>query len=117
MYLSFYIGALANLPEIHQLLTELTAHHVQAFAALTTTAVAGISIRLFLLSAFAFHVPGFQQKYLRLFPLLFLLDVAWSLSPFLFLNHISIGLASAATAALLLVPFGQRTLVLMFERH
>jgi DNA-binding winged helix-turn-helix (wHTH) protein len=114
LYLCFYVAALANLTEIQQLLSSLTDWHFSLFIALIATAAMGIAIRLFLLSAAGFRVPGFQRKYLRLFPLLFVLDCLWALSPFLMMRHIGAGLAFAATAALLLLPFGQRTLVLMF---
>ncbi|MEO8725771.1 MAG: helix-turn-helix domain-containing protein [Acidobacteriaceae bacterium] len=113
MYLGFYIGALANLAEIQQLLISLTDWSSQLLITLIATAALGIAIRLFLLSAAGFRAPGFKRKYLRLFPLLFLLDCAWALAPFLMMRHIGFGLAFAATAALLLVPFAQRTLVLM----
>ena len=114
LYLCFYIAALANLAEIQQLLISLTDWHLQLFIGLIATAAIGIAVRLFLLSAAGFRVPGFQRKYLRLFPFLFTLDCLWALSPFLMMRHIGAGLAFAATAALLLLPFGQRTLVLMF---
>lgn len=113
MYLCFYIAALANLAEIQQLLISLTDWHPQVLIALIATAALGIAIRLFLLSAAGFRAPGFKRKYLRLFPLLFVLDCGWALAPFLMMRHIGVGLAFAATAALLLLPFGQRTLVLM----
>lgn len=116
MYLCFYIAALANLAEIQQLLTVATEWHLQFFIALIASAAIGIAIRLFLLSAVGFRTPGFERKFLRLFPLLLALDCAWALSPFLMVLHIGVGLACAATAALLLVPFGERTLVLMSSR-
>jgi hypothetical protein len=42
-----------------------------------------------------------------------LLDLLWALAPFLILHRIGIGGAVAATAALLYVPFGERTLIRM----
>jgi cholera toxin transcriptional activator len=44
------------------------------------------------------------------------IDVLWALSPFLLAPQIGMGLALGATAALLYVPFAQRTLVLMRQR-
>ena len=46
----------------------------------------------------------------------FLLDELWALSPFLLAPQIGVGLALAATAALIYVPFAQRTLLLMGDR-
>lgn len=113
MYLAFYIAALANLEEIDELLRQSSAHSAALLTFVIATAAIGIPTRLFLLSAAALRVPRFSEKYLRLFPLLLLLDLAWALSPLLMVRHIGIGLALAAVAALLLLPFGQRTLVLM----
>jgi len=44
---------------------------------------------------------------------MFPLDELWALAPFLLIQKIGFGLALGATAALLYVPFAQRTLVLM----
>lgn len=112
MYLSFYVGALANLREIEEIFASLIAHS-GALEVLILTAAILIPARLFLLSSLAFRAPGLRQKYLRLFPLLLFLDELWALSPFLLLHHIDIGLALAATAALVYSPFAQRSLVLM----
>jgi hypothetical protein len=50
-------------------------------------------------------------KFRRIFPAVFVLDELWAVSPFLLVDQIGIGLAFAATAALLYVPFSLRTLV------
>jgi cholera toxin transcriptional activator len=49
--------------------------------------------------------------FVRLFPFVLALDQLWALAPFLLLPQIGVGLAFAATAALLYVPFSERTLV------
>ena len=112
MYLSFYLAALAKLASIGAIaeaarlpggLPELAA----------ATAVLGIPVRLYLLSAAAFDYRGLGEKFRKLFPGLFALDVLWALAPFLLTQKIGFGLAFAATAALLYVPFSQRTLVRM----
>ena len=54
-------------------------------------------------------------KFLRLFPFVIPLDELWALAPFLIVDQIGVGLALAATAALLYVPFSQRSLMLMGE--
>ena len=112
MYLGFYIGALANLAEIHQLLSALPSPAV-AFGVLIVTATILIPVRAFLLCAVLFHAPGVRRKLLMLWPFLLLFDELWSLSPFLLLHHINFGLALACTTLLVYSPFAQRSLVLM----
>ncbi len=58
---------------------------------------------------------GLSRRFLTLFPTLFPLDELWALAPFLIVNQIGVGLALAATAALLYVPFAQCSLLLMGE--
>jgi hypothetical protein len=41
------------------------------------------------------------------------MDVLWSLAPFLLLHHINYGLALACATLLVYSPFAQRALVLM----
>jgi hypothetical protein len=48
---------------------------------------------------------------------LLVMDLLWALSPFLLIHHINIGLALAMTAALVYLPFAQRSLILMFARE
>jgi hypothetical protein len=77
------------------------------------TAAILIPARAFLLCAVLFHAPGFRARFLRIWILLLVFDVLWSLSPFLLLHHINFGLALACTALLVYSPFVQRSLVLM----
>jgi cholera toxin transcriptional activator len=112
MYLGFYIGALANLAEIQDLLSPLT-HPLVVFTTLIVTAAILIPLRAFLFSAVLFRAPRFSDKYLRAWPFILPFDVLWSLSPFLLLHHINFGLALAATALLAWSPFVQRSLILM----
>jgi cholera toxin transcriptional activator len=116
MYLSFYIAALTRLSAIEDLLAREVPHPTILIAVLLLTAVAGIPIRLYLLSSVSFDVKGLTRKFLKLFPATFLLDELWALSPFLLAPQIGLGLALAATAALIYVPFANRTLVLMRDR-
>ena len=83
---------------------------------LIASAALGIPVRLYLLSAVSFDVQGLSRKFLKLFPGTFVLDQLWALSPFLLAPQIGLGLALGITAALIYVPFAQRTLVLMRER-
>jgi hypothetical protein len=112
MYLAFYVGALANLPEIEDLLSALP-HPTQTLLLLTVTAGLMIPVRAFVLCAVLFHAPRIREKFLKLWPLLLVLDELWSLSPFLLLHHINFGLALACTALLVYSPFAQRALILM----
>ena len=112
MYLGFYVGALANLAEIDDLLSPLP-RSAWIFNILIVTAAVLIPVRAFLLSAVIFHAPRIQLKFLKLWPFLLVLDVLWSLSPFLLLHHINVGLALACTTLLVYSPFAQRSLVLM----
>lgn len=112
MYLGFYIGALANLPEISELFSAL-ATPTLVFVLLIVTAAILIPTRAFILSAVAFRAPRARQKFLTLWPFLLPLDWLWALSPFLLLHHINFGLALACTALLVYSPFAQRSLVLM----
>jgi cholera toxin transcriptional activator len=112
MYLAFYIGALANLAEIEDLLSVLPWAG-QWMLVLIVTAGTMIPVRAWVLCAVLFRAPGVRQKFLRLWPLLLVLDVLWALSPFLLLHHINYGLALACTALLVYSPFAQRGLVLM----
>jgi hypothetical protein len=83
---------------------------------LIASAALGIPVRLYLLSAVSFDIKGLSRKFLKLFPATFVLDLLWALSPFLLAPQIGLGLALGITAALIYVPFAQRTLVLMRER-
>lgn len=112
MYLGFYIGALANLGEIQDLLSTLP-HASAIFLVIVITAALLIPVRAFVLTAALLHAPRFRGKFLRLWLFLLLFDELWALSPFLLLHHIDFGLALAAMALLAGSPFAQRSLVLM----
>ena len=115
MYLAFYIISLARLRWVEPVLSQAVEHPRWLFALLLVTALAGIPIRLYLLSAAIFGYRGLPVKFLRLFPFVMPLDELWALAPFLLVQQIGVGLALAATAALLYLPFSQRSLMLMGE--
>jgi cholera toxin transcriptional activator len=115
MYLSFYVIALANLRQWEPMLSREVPHAKWLFALVMVTALVGIPVRLYFLSAAAFGYRGLTRRFLSLFPAIFPLDEFWALAPFLVLDQISVGLALAVTAALLYVPFSQRSLLLMGE--
>jgi len=112
MYLAFYIGALANLTEIRELLSPLPSARL-VFRLLIATAAILIPVRAFVLCAVLFRAPAVREKLLTIWPFLLIFDVLWSLSPFLLLHHINFGLALACMALLVYSPFAQRSLVLM----
>lgn len=112
MYLAFYIGALANLDEIHELMLPLP-RWAHLYALLVATAVLLIPVRAFTASATVFYAPGFQRKVLQLWPLLLLADLLWAPSPLLLIHHMHVGLALGCAALLVYSPFAQRALVLM----
>lgn len=112
MYLGFYIGALANLDEIHGLLAALPPW-THAYIALIATAVLLIPARAFTALAALFRPPNAPRNLLRLWPFLLVMDILWALSPLLLIHHIPVGLALACTALLVYSPFAQRSLVLM----
>jgi DNA-binding winged helix-turn-helix (wHTH) protein len=116
MYLSFYVAALAGLREMESVLEQALQYPKWLFVAVLVTAMLGIPIRLYFLAAAAFGYRGLARRFLSLFPLLFALDELWALSPFLIVEQIGIGLALASTAALLYVPFAERSLLLMREK-
>jgi cholera toxin transcriptional activator len=117
MYLAFYLGALANLPEIHDIFVQSDLlPPAGLMTTLIVTAAILIPIRLYLFSALAFDFQNLASKFGKLFPVLLILDLLWALSPFLLIHHISTGLALGISAALLYLPFAQRSLVLMYGR-
>ncbi len=75
------------------------------------TAGVGIPLRCYLISAVAFDHQGLGEKFRRMFPVILTLDQLWAVAPFLLAEKIGFGAAFAATAALLYVPFSERTLV------
>jgi DNA-binding winged helix-turn-helix (wHTH) protein len=113
IYLTFYIVSLGRLSQLDEILTVSgKLAHVVLVTVIVTAAV-GIPVRLYLLAAMAFNYRGLNGKFETLFPALLVLDELWALAPFLIAQQIGTGLALAATAALLYLPFSQRTLLLM----
>jgi DNA-binding winged helix-turn-helix (wHTH) protein len=115
MYLIFYVSALYHLGDVDRVagsfLPDWGAQLI-VIAVLVTGAV-GIPLRFYLLSAVGFDFRRLGESFPRLFPFLLGLDQLWAVAPFLLLPQVGVGLAFAATAALLYVPFSERTLVRM----
>jgi len=113
MYLIFYVAALFRLREIDRV-TDTFLPGWASFAivvAVLVTAGVGIPLRCYLLSAAAFDYRRLGEKFQRLFLFILALDQLWAVAPFLLVQKIGFGAAFAATAALLYVPFAERTLV------
>jgi cholera toxin transcriptional activator len=113
MYLCFYVISLAKLGRVHDLIAEMVSHTTWAVVLLIITAAVGIPTRLYLISGVSFDYAGMGEKFRKLFAFIFPLDELWALAPFLLLHKIGFGLALAATAALLYLPFAQRSLMFM----
>lgn len=116
MYLSFYIAALANLGHMQDVLQSIFRAPGWIQIAIIVSAAVGIPVRLYLLSFVAFNVSNLADKFRRIFVPLLVLDEFWALAPFLLVRKLGWGLALGATAALIYLPFSQRTLVLMRDR-
>jgi cholera toxin transcriptional activator len=118
MYLSFYLSGLAHLHDAERVASSfLPGWRALAIAgAVLVTGAVGIPLRFYLLSAVAFDFHKLGGTFGRLFPFVLALDQLWAIAPFLLLPQIGVGLAFAATAALLYVPFSERTLVRMAYR-
>ncbi|MBV8205828.1 MAG: winged helix-turn-helix domain-containing protein [Acidobacteria bacterium] len=113
LYLGLYILALAELEQVYRLATYITAYARAVETAVLIVAGAGVPVRLYLLTAVAFDYGASGLKFHRIFPLVLALDFAWALTPYLLMHKMGTGLATAACAALLYLPFSERTLIRM----
>jgi cholera toxin transcriptional activator len=116
MYLIFYIIFLVRLSFAEAVLNDWGRYAFTVLMVLVVAAAIGIPVRLYLLTAMAFQYRGLNEKFRKLFPFLLVLDEMWALTPFLCVQQIGLGLAIATAAALLYLPFSQRTLLLMGAR-
>jgi cholera toxin transcriptional activator len=113
MYLVFYVVALGRLEQMHEIAATALGAATSIIVIAVVTAVIGIPMRLYLLTAAAFDYRLLGEKFRRLFPLVFVMDELWALAALFTSRDIGIGLALAACAALLYVPFSERTLIRM----
>jgi DNA-binding winged helix-turn-helix (wHTH) protein len=116
MYLVFYLCALFRLDQLYRA-SEMAwrgGGHI-VFAIYLVTALIGVAVRLYLLTATAFDYHLLGKKYRVLFPALFVLDMLWALSPLLIEDRLGMGLALASIAALIYMPFAQKTLMKMMK--
>jgi cholera toxin transcriptional activator len=117
MYLIFYLSALFRLENLQQsAYTAWNGAGQAAFLIYLVTALVGVAVRLYLITATALDYHLLGQKYRVLFPALFVLDMIWALSPLLLEDRMGWGLALGACAALIYMPFAQRVLMRMIAR-
>jgi len=115
MYLCFYVAALFRIHAIQSLADSflpLWAATALAGSVLVTAGV-GIPLRLYLISGVGFDHQRLGEKFRQLFPFVLALDQLWAIAPFLLIQKIGLGLAFGASAALLYLPFSERTLIRM----
>jgi len=113
MYLVFYVVALSRLQEVDRIADSFLPGwgSVGLIVVVLITAAGGIPFRCYLISAVAFDHRRLGEKFKRLFLIVLAGDLLWALAPFLLIEIIRLGGAFAATAALLYVPFSERTLI------
>lgn len=114
MYLCFYLAALFLLRYVLEI-GDSFGHPwgiVLAGAVLVTAGV-GIPLRLYLISAVSFDYQRLGEKFRQMFPIVLALDQLWAVAPFLLIPQIGLGAAFAVSAALLYLPFSERTLIRM----
>ena len=118
MFLVFYLSALSRLHEVDRIATSFLSGWKAPLlvGAVLVTGAVGIPLRFYLISAVAFDFRKLGANFRRLFPFVLALDQLWAIAPFLLLPQIGVGLAFAAMAALLYVPFSERTLVRLAYR-
>jgi len=115
MYLIFYLAALFRLHAIQGIADSfLPLWGATALAgAVMVTAGVGIPLRCYLISSVSFDYQRLGEKFRQMFPFVLALDQLWAVAPFLLMQKIGLGAAFAASAALLYLPFSERTLIRM----
>jgi len=111
-YLIIYCSALRYMPQLDDALAAAGFVPVWlTFPIVLVTAMCGIVVRLYLLSAVGWQHPDAGQKFHRLFPYLLVLDALWAASPLLAARALGTGIALAGVAGMAYLPFSQRTLI------
>jgi cholera toxin transcriptional activator len=115
MYLIFYLVALFRIHAVQGVADSFLPPWgaTMLAAAVLVTAGVGIPLRCYLLSAVGFDYQRLGEKFQQMFPFILALDQLWAVAPFLLTQKIGLGAAFAASAALLYVPFSERTLIRM----
>src|SRR5258707_2037139 len=118
MYLIFYLSALFDWHALDRAAFMIWPRAGQfIFVVFLVTAMVGVAVRLYLITATSFDYHLLGEKYRIIFPGLFLLDMTWALAPFLLADRMGPGLALGSSAALIYLPFAQRVLMKMIQRR
>lgn len=115
MYLCFYLAALFRLHAIQAIADSFLPYWASTTLAgvVMVTAGVGIPLRCYLISAVGFDYQRLGEKFRQIFPGVLALDQLWAVAPFLLMHKIGLGAAFAVSAALLYLPFSERTLIRM----
>ena len=115
MYLIFYLAALFRLHAVLEIGESFLPGWgaTTLVAAVMVSAGVGIPLRCYLISAVSFDYQRLAEKFRQIFPCVLALDQLWAVAPFLLVQKIGMGAAFAASAALLYLPFSERTLIRM----
>lgn len=115
MYLCFYVAALIRIRAIENIADSFLPYwgSTALTVAVLITAGVGIPLRFYLTTGVGFDHQRMGEKFRRLFPFILALDQLWATAPFLLIEQIGLGAAFAASAALLYLPFSERTLIRM----
>lgn len=115
MYLIFYLTALFRLHPVQAVADLFLSLRAATFLTGTVmvTAGVGIPLRFYLMSAVGFDYRRLGETFRKIFPFVLALDQLWAAAPFLLIQEIGLGAAFAVCAALLYVPFSERTLIRM----
>jgi len=84
-----------------------------SFYILMVLTMCGLALRAWTLSAVGYRHPDAGSQFRRLFPLLFLMDEIWSISPLLLLRKLGdYGFVTLGFIAIMAyLPFSQKTLI------
>ncbi len=115
MYLCFYLAALFRLRAVQGIADSFLPPWSATTLAATVlvTAGVGIPLRCYLISGVGFDYRRLGEKFRQIFPFVLALDQLWAIAPFLLMQQIGLGAAFAVSAALLYLPFSERTLIRM----
>lgn len=115
-YLAMYAATFFSLPDNAHRVPLALQNVFQPFGFVTFVEAALIMIcgaagvRLYFLAAIAFDYEDFGRLFLRIFPLILILDLVWALSPLLLFYRWGF-IVLLCMACLAFLPFSQRTLV------
>ena len=111
MYVIFYVIALWRLDEAGWRMERYLGISARTvIITVMVSAAVGFALRLYTVSQIAVRYKFLGRNFRKIFPIVLIVDVVWAFSPFFLVHLIGIGLAFAASAALVYSPFAQRVL-------